>query len=66
MVAVAQVRANQFADKYGSRYPRAVDSLLTNLSALTANLHYPVEHRGRVRLTNLLERTLRESRRRVK
>ncbi len=47
-------------------YPRAVDCLLSNLSALTAHLHLPVEHRERVRHTNLLERTFGESRRRVK
>ena len=65
-VAIAQQRAERFADKYRSRYPRAVDCLLSTLSALTAHLHFPVEHRERVRHTNLLERTFGESRRRVK
>src|SRR5215813_3436075 len=36
------------------------------LSALTAHLLFPVEHRERIRHTNLLERTFGESRRRVK
>lgn len=40
--------------------------LSTNLSALTSHLHFPEEHRERVRHTNLLERTFGESRRRVK
>ncbi|MGH7861481.1 MAG: IS256 family transposase [Candidatus Dormibacteraceae bacterium] len=65
-VTVAHQRAEEFAQKYRSRYPRAVDCLLTNLSALTAHRHFPVEHRERVRHTNLLERTFGESRRRVK
>jgi putative transposase len=65
-VSVAHERARKFADKYGGAYPRAVDCLLTNLSALTAHLQFPVEHRERIRHTNLLERTFGESRRRVK
>jgi len=65
-VGIAHQRAEEFANTYRSRYPRAVDCLLTDLSALTAHLHFPVEHRERVRHTNLLERTFGESRRRVK
>jgi putative transposase len=65
-VTVAQERATQFAEKYASRYPRAMDCLLDNLSALTAHLQFPVEQRERIRHTNLLERTFGESRRRVK
>ncbi len=65
-VAIARQRADGFANKYRRQYPRAVDCLRTNLSALTAHLHFPVEHRERVRHTNLLERTFGESRRRVK
>ena len=65
-VAIAQERADAFAAKHRAQYPRAVDCLLTNLSALTTHLHFPVEHRERVRHTNLLERTFGESRRRVK
>ncbi|MDP9265375.1 MAG: transposase [Chloroflexota bacterium] len=39
---------------------------LRDLGALVAHLYFPVEHRLRVRHTNLLERTFGESRRRVK
>jgi Transposase, Mutator family len=46
--------------------PKAVDCLLSNLSALTAHLHFPVEQRERIRHSNLLERTFGETRRRVK
>jgi putative transposase len=65
-VAIAQQRAAEFAEKYADRYPRAVACLTDNLSGLTAHLHFPVEHRERIRHTNLLERTFGESRRRVK
>jgi transposase-like protein len=65
-VSVAHVRANAFAEKYLQQYPRAVDCLLASLTALTAHLQFAVEHRERVRHTNLLERTFGETRRRVK
>ena len=65
-ISVAQQRAQQFAETYRHSYPKAVDCLLSNLSALTAHLHFPVEHRERIRHSNLLERTFGESRRRVK
>jgi len=65
-IAIANQRAGGFAEKCRGRYPKAVDCLLENLSALTAQLHFPVEHRERIRHSNLLERTFGESRRRVK
>jgi putative transposase len=65
-VAVANARAAEFEVKYRALYPGAVDSLLSDLSSLTAHLHFPAEHRERVRHTNLLERTFGESGRRVK
>ena len=65
-VAVADRRADAFAEKWGRQYPRAVACVIETQSALTAHLHFPVEHRERVRHTNLLERTFGETRRRVK
>jgi putative transposase len=65
-IAVVEQRARAFEAKWGSTYPKAVDCLVENLSALTAHLHFPVEHREQVRHSNLLERTFGESRRRVK
>ncbi len=62
-ISIAHERATKFAEEYCGRYPRAVDCLITNLSTLTAHLHYPIEHRERVRHTNLLERTFGESHR---
>lgn len=64
-VAIARQRAEGFADSDQGRYPKAVECLLDNLSALTAHLHFPAEHRERIRHSNLLERTFGESRRRV-
>ena len=65
-VGVAVKRAQEFTQKYAGRYPGAVDCLTSEFSSLTAHLHFPVEHRERVRHTNLLERTFGERRRRVK
>lgn len=65
-VAVAEARATDFGRKWGDRYPSAVACLTAGFSSLTTFLHFPVEHRERIRHTNLLERTFGESRRRVK
>jgi transposase-like protein len=65
-VSVAHQRAQGFVEKYGHCYPKAVDCLLDNLTALSAHLHFPVGHRERVRHSNLLERTFSETRRRVR
>jgi len=65
-VAVATARAADFERRYRSRYPGAVDCLLTDFSSPTTYLQFPVEHRERIRHTNLLERTFGETRRRVK
>ncbi len=65
-VAVARERAAAFACRFGRQYPAAVECVTRDLDALVAHLYFPVEHRERVRHTNLLERTFGESRRRVK
>ncbi len=65
-VAIARERAGEFAERYGKRYPAAVKCVTKNLKELTTYLRFPVEHRERVRHTNLLERAFGESRRRVK
>jgi putative transposase len=65
-VAIANRRAAGFKRKYRHRYPGAVDCLLSEFSSLTSHLHFPVEHRERIRHTNLLERTFGERRRRVR
>ncbi len=65
-VAIARERADDFAARYAKRYPAAVKCVTKNLKELTTYLRFPVEHRERVRHTNLLERAFGESRRRVK
>jgi transposase-like protein len=65
-IAIAEARAADFQRKYESRYPRAAECLTEDFSSLTTYLHFPIEHRERIRHTNLLERTFGESRRRVK
>ena len=65
-IAVATARAQDFERKYQALYPSAVECLVKDFSSLTPHLHFPVEHRERVRHTNLLERTFGESRRQTK
>ena len=65
-VAVARERAAAFAERFGPHYPAAVACVTRDLDALVAHLYFPLEHRERIRHTNLLERTFGESRRRVK
>ncbi|MGH7761649.1 MAG: IS256 family transposase [Candidatus Dormibacteraceae bacterium] len=65
-ITVAETRAADFERKYVERYPSAVACVMDDFASLTAYLHFPIEHRERVRHTNLLERTFGESRRRVK
>lgn len=62
----ARRRAEAFADRWRSRYPRAVGALLDELPHLTTFLRFPREHHKRIRHTNLIERTFGESRRRIK
>lgn len=65
-VAVAEARAQAFADKYGKAYPKAVECLLDGFSSLTVHLRFPREHWERIRHTNLIERTFGEAKRRTK
>ncbi len=65
-IAVASTRAQDFERKYQALYPSAVECLVKDFSSLTPHLHVPVEHRERVRHTNLLERTFGETHRRTK
>jgi transposase-like protein len=59
-------RAKRFIAKWQPLYPSAVACVQDNLDALVAHLLFPVEHRKRIRHSNLIERTFGESRRRVK
>lgn len=56
----------KFADRFGDRFPSAVDRLLDDADAAVSYLRFPKEHWKRIRHTNLIERTFGETRRRVK
>jgi putative transposase len=65
-VAEARRRAGVFASTWGSAYPGAVACVTDGFNELVAHLYYPRAHWGRIRHTNLIERTFGETRRRVK
>jgi putative transposase len=65
-VAEARRRAKRFITKWRPLYPSAVACVADNLDALVVHLLFPVEHRKRIRHSNLIERTFGETRRRVK
>jgi putative transposase len=65
-VAEARRRAEAFAARWGARYPGAVACVLDTLPELTTHLRFPREHWGRIRHSNLIERTFGETRRRTK
>ena len=64
--AEARRRAKRFIAKWRPLYPAAVACVADNLEALVVHLLFPVEHRKRIRHSNLIERTFGETRRRVK
>jgi putative transposase len=65
-VAEAHHRAAEFEQRWAGRYPSAVACVTSTLPELTTHLRFPREHWGRIRHSNLIERTFGESRRRVK
>jgi transposase-like protein len=65
-VGEARRRADVFASTWGKAYPGAVACVTDGFDELAAHLHYPRAHWGRIRHTNLIERTFGETRRRVK
>jgi putative transposase len=65
-VAEGRRRAKRFIAKWQPLYPSAVGCVADNLDALVVHLLFPVEHRKRIRHSNLIERTFGETRRRVK
>ena len=66
--SAAEARAGllSLAADYRSAYPSAMAVIERDLEALVCHLRFPVEHRKRIRSTNLLERTFVEVRRRTK
>ena len=65
-VAEATRRARAFGAKWRKLYPAAVECLEADFEHLLTFLRFPVEHWGRIRHSNFIERTFGETRRRVK
>ncbi len=63
---LVQARLDAFADRYRGLYPAAVKCLIADREQVTSYLRFPVEHHGRIRHSNFIERTFGETRRRVK
>ena len=66
LVEIVEQRIEAFAAKYADLYPAAMRILLTDKAGLTAYLRFPVEHHGRVRHSNFIERSFGETKRRTK
>lgn len=59
-------RGRALLARFRDRFPSAMECLEKDLEECVTALLFPVEHRKRIRTTNLLERTFEESRRRTK
>lgn len=64
--ATALRRGRALIARFRHRYPSAMECLEKDLDECLTYLLFPMEHRKRIRTTNLLERTFEESRRRTK
>jgi putative transposase len=66
LVEIIDKRIEAFAAKYADLYPTSMQILLTDQAGLTAYLRFPLEHHGRVRHSNFIERSFGETKRRTK
>jgi transposase-like protein len=64
--ADAERRLRALVNKLDGKYPSAAAFLAEDLSALTVRRNLPLHLRKRLRSSNLLERSLKEVRRRTK
>ena len=58
--------AREFIATYKNRYPSLITAFTDDLDALLNHLKLPINHRRRVRTSNLVERAFEETRRRTK
>lgn len=64
LVEIIDQRIEAFAAKYADLYPaKAMRILLTDKAGLAAYLRFPIEHHGRVRHSNFIERSFGETKR---
>ena len=61
-----EARAQDFIRSYQRLFPSAVESFRDDLQARLNHLKLPVEHRKKIRTTNMVERGFEEQRRRTK
>jgi putative transposase len=66
LVVAVQRRIDAFAEQYARAFPSALKCLLSDREQLTSYLRFPIEHHRRIRHSNFIERTVGETRRRVK
>jgi len=62
----ARALAEDFAETYGDRFPKAVSVFEAGVSDALAYLSFPGSHHARLRTTNMLERLFREVKRRTR
>lgn len=55
-----------FKDKWGKKYPLAVEILMEDIELCLTYYKYPYRHWKRIRTTNIVERSFREVKRRTK
>ena len=63
---VAEMIAKDLLERYGDRYPSAMNAFADDLEACWAYLRCPAAHHRYIRTTNLLERAFGEQKRRTK
>ena len=58
--------AEEFVERYGKRFPKAVAVFEAGISDALSYLGYPGSHHARIRTTNMLERSFEEVKRRTR
>ncbi|MDP8974486.1 MAG: IS256 family transposase [Actinomycetota bacterium] len=62
----ARALAEEFAELYAKRFPKALSVFEAGIEDALAYLRYPGSHHSRIRTTNMLERLFKEVKRRTK
>jgi putative transposase len=62
----ARALAEEFAELYGKRFPKAISVFEAGIGAALTYLHYPGSHHAKLRTTNMLERLFKEVKRRTR
>jgi putative transposase len=62
----AEALAEEFVEFYGKSYPKTVSVFEAGIEDALTYLHYPGSHHARIRTTNMLERLVKEVKRRTR